>query len=383
MLRGLTTDFQAAGHEVTVLLDSRIAALNPPINAEQVVQIAFSGEADSSMETAAETADAAYVIAPEPDHVLQSIVECIETTGTLSLNCQSSAIEKAADKAGLSNRANRLGLCFPKTITFKANKSTQQITRAVKELDFPIIIKPANGAGCNGVRVLQRETQVANEVCKIKAETASATIIAQEFVEGTPVSVSLICTGEEALPVSLNLQDVALAPPDASSRYNGGLVPFEHPLQNAAFAASKCLSESFRKLRGYVGVDMVLTGDNAFVIEINPRLTTSYVGLRKTLNFNVAQAIINSVLKGELPLNPQNRGYACFSKVQVSNVANFDLGKNRAFTEVISPPFLLKGENSGCALLQTLGNTSDEVSLQMHEAKRQLQQIFLQEIPHW
>ena len=47
---------------------------------------------------------------------------------------------------------------------------------------------------------------------------------------------------------------------------------------------------------GYVGVDLVL-GDNADgngdrVIEINPRLTTSYVGLRAAAQANLAAAML-------------------------------------------------------------------------------------------
>ena len=38
--------------------------------------------------------------------------------------------------------------------------------------------------------------------------------------------------------------------------------------------------ESFSGLRGYVGVDVVLGQDKLYVVDVNPRLTTSYVGLR-------------------------------------------------------------------------------------------------------
>ena len=380
MLRGFTEDFHAAEHEVTVLLDSRIAALHSPLRADHVVQIAASGEADPSMEKAAETADAAYVIAPEPNHVLQSIVECMETTGTLSLNCQSSGIEQVSDKAALAERVNRLGLNFPKTTTFSAYDSSEEIARNIRrELTFPIVIKPANGAGCGGLSLIQNEKQIAGAVRKVKAETASAGVTVQEYIEGTPVSVSLIGTGGEALPVSLNLQYITLAPPDGVSSYNGGLVPFAHPLRSEAFAAAKRLIEFFGNLRGYVGVDMVLTEDKAFVMEVNPRLTTSYVGLRKTANFNVAQAIANSVLKGELPKDPQHCGFACFSKIPASAAAILDWNKARPEAEVVTPPFQIAGEDYGFALIQSMGKTANEASLRLHEAKKHLHQIMLPE----
>jgi predicted ATP-grasp superfamily ATP-dependent carboligase len=49
-------------------------------------------------------------------------------------------------------------------------------------------------------------------------------------------------------------------------------------------------------LRGYVGVDLVLgdaaDGSRDWVIEVNPRLTTSYVGLRALARTNLADALL-------------------------------------------------------------------------------------------
>jgi predicted ATP-grasp superfamily ATP-dependent carboligase len=47
---------------------------------------------------------------------------------------------------------------------------------------------------------------------------------------------------------------------------------------------------------GYLGVDIVLgaapNGDDDVVIEINPRLTTSYIGLRAACHQNLAEAML-------------------------------------------------------------------------------------------
>ena len=86
-----------------------------------------------------------------------------------------------------------------------------------------------------------------------------------------------------------------------TSSYEGGVVPFDHPLKQEAFAVAEKVVESISGLRGYVGVDLVLTQDKPFVVDVNPRLTTSYVGLRKVAGFNVAEALVNAVLNGKLP----------------------------------------------------------------------------------
>jgi predicted ATP-grasp superfamily ATP-dependent carboligase len=57
-------------------------------------------------------------------------------------------------------------------------------------------------------------------------------------------------------------------------------------------------------LCGYVGVDLVLGRDGESedtVIEINPRLTTSYVGLRAASRGNLAQAMLDAAI-GRQPI---------------------------------------------------------------------------------
>ena len=73
---------------------------------------------------------------------------------------------------------------------------------------------------------------------------------------------------------------------------------------------------AFSGLRGYVGVDLVLAEDKPFVVDVNPRLTTSYVGLSRVAGFNVAEAIVNAVVNGKLPKASELKGYAYFSKVE-------------------------------------------------------------------
>ena len=58
--------------------------------------------------------------------------------------------------------------------------------------------------------------------------------------------------------------------------------------------------------RGYVGVDLVLGDDESgagdAVIEINPRLTTSYVGLRKLVRENLAAAMLAAAMGEDIAL---------------------------------------------------------------------------------
>ncbi len=371
MLRTLISDFKAGGHYVTTLLDSRLAKLNPPIGADCVVPVFSSREAKVAIRKISESADAAYIIAPETDQVLQSLVESTEQTGAASLNCPPSTIEKVADKDVLHDSLKKLRLPSPETIMFSVLDDVTEIKATINgRLNFPLIFKPLNGVSCCGLSVVRHEDQVASAVGKITRESSSKNFVAQELINGVAASVCLISTGSEALSISLNKQYVTIGAPEASSSYDGGLVPFDNPLKPEAFAITEKIVKSFQDLRGYVGVDLVLTEKEIVAVEINPRLTTSYVGLRRVVTFNPAQAIINAVLKRELPTNIQNCGYAYFSKIEIPNPTIDALQKTYKMNELVSPPFPVSGNDTACALISSHSATLKETMLRFSEAKK-------------
>jgi hypothetical protein len=46
-------------------------------------------------------------------------------------------------------------------------------------------------------------------------------------------------------------------------------------------------------LRGYIGFDLICTANGPLLVEINPRLTTSYIGYRELATANLAEWIVN------------------------------------------------------------------------------------------
>ena len=168
-------------------------------------------------------------------------------------------------------------------------------------LVIPLVLKPVDGVGCGGLSIIKEEVQVKKAIEKVKADSNATRFVVQQFIDGEPASVSLLSNDKKAMALSLNKQSITLAEPNETSSYDGGCVPFNHPLKQEALSLAEKVVESFSGLRGYVGVDLVLGKDEPYVVDVNPRLTTSYVGLSKVANFNVAEALINSVIKGQLP----------------------------------------------------------------------------------
>jgi predicted ATP-grasp superfamily ATP-dependent carboligase len=83
---------------------------------------------------------------------------------------------------------------------------------------------------------------------------------------------------------------------EASFAYHGGaLIEDDDLVQRAVRLGSRAL-QAMPLTTGYVGVDLVLgpadDGCEDRVLEINPRLTTSYIGLRHRTQDNLAAAMI-------------------------------------------------------------------------------------------
>ena len=373
MLREIVADYTEAGHEVTVLLDARIARLHPPLEVFCVLPIYFSKESERFLKNIATINDATYIIAPETGQTLQLIVELAEQTGKISLNCESKAIKTVADKAALYEDLQKKGFRTPKTLVLNSSDSLAQVKLAInREFRYPVIIKPVDGVGCGGLSIIKEEAHVKKAIEKVKADSNAPHFVVQQFIEGEPASVSLLCNGKKALALSLNRQSITLAETNEPSSYDGGCVPFNHPLKQESLSLAEEVVESFSGLRGYVGVDLVLAKNGPYVVDVNPRLTTSYVGLSKVANFNVAEASINSVINGQLPFKHENRGFACFSKIETHISSAIIFQKAAQSYNIISPPFPLGKKTKSYSLVIGEGESLDKAKLDLEEAKKNL-----------
>jgi formate-dependent phosphoribosylglycinamide formyltransferase (GAR transformylase) len=135
---------------------------------------------------------------------------------------------------------------------------------------------------------------------------------------------------------------------------------------------AKRVVKSISGLQGYVGVDFVLTKEAAVIVEVNPRLTTSYVGLRRVVNFNPAQAVVSAVLKRKVPEYHKSCGCTYFSKVETPNPTVDALEKTYRIDEVVSPPFPISDVAAASGLLVAYGATLNEASSAFREAKKRV-----------
>jgi len=116
-----------------------------------------------------------------------------------------------------------------------------------------------------------------------------------------PVSVALLCGPQGLTTLAPCIQ---LLSDNGRFRYLGVEILMVPALAERARKLAAEAVASLPQPRGYLGVDLVLgpgaNGDTDFVIEINPRLTTSYVGLRAACECNLADAML-AIARGQAP----------------------------------------------------------------------------------
>jgi len=235
------------------------------------------------------------VIAPESDGILAEFADALRLAGQRSLGSSVEAIRLTSDKLRLAGHWREHGVPTPATTEREPTPCEA----------FPVVWKPRGGCGSTATFLLNSPFDVASAKANRDAEHHSGPMILQEFVAGRAASVAFLCGPAGNVPLMPTFQILS---DDGRFKYLGGELPIPPDLRARAIHLARRSIECVPGLLGYVGVDLILgeaedaaDGSRDFAIEINPRLTTSYVGLRAIADFNLAHAILCAVTKNALP----------------------------------------------------------------------------------
>ena len=300
MLTALIADLAAIdGHQIVTTVDPRFS-LSVPAGVEVVT---VKGTRGTFLNTLLSSVDAAWLVAPETDRCLERLTARAERKGIALLGCGSAAIRRASDKAALPRLLARVGVPHPETRVIDPSRENWKVDVkiAARELGYPIVVKPVRGAGCEGVSLARDARALRQAIARARQADGRARLVLQRYVRGVAASVSLVADGRRAVALTTNAQSMRIE--GTSSRpfaYCGGATPLDHALARQAAEEAVRTCEAIPGLRGYIGVDLVLTSSEAVVIEVNPRLTTAYLGVRAALEDNVAAMAI-AACAGRLP----------------------------------------------------------------------------------
>jgi predicted ATP-grasp superfamily ATP-dependent carboligase len=280
MVRTLVADLAARpGVELLTIRDARLAPL-PGVEALSV------GAGDDPRELVAHgigIADAVWPIAPETDHALEALTLEVLRRGRILLGCRPEAVRIAASKRQTVATLTRAGIAAVPTFA-AADPLPDRSGRWVT--------KPDDGAGAEAVRLAEDRRTVTRRLC-----TDPGRLVAQPWLEGRPISLSLLCHDGHSRLICINHQRVQTV--GESVRLVGIAVNAVSDPAGELAALGGRIAAALPGLWGYVGVDLILTPDGPVVLEVNPRLTTSYCGVGPALDLSVAALVLDLLEQGD------------------------------------------------------------------------------------
>ncbi len=275
-------------------------------------------------------ADFTWVIAPECDDILGRRISDLEVTEAAALNGSVEAVRLCSDKLLLAEWLADRGIPTPRTMAAARTASVSAsgwsggTPGEESSLPWPIVVKPRDGAGSQSTFVVSGPGVLPSPLlgwetvaALMQAEPWPSGWIVQPFVAGRAITMAAIVRGQEDFEL-LPAGEQHLSS-DGRLSYRGGTIPAPGcPTEEVESLVSSVI-RTLPGLRGWVGFDLLLPEAPSrppLLIEINPRLTTSYIGYRALLSENLAGRIVDGGLRGSPPATPLSRGGNRVEKVR-------------------------------------------------------------------
>ena len=275
MLEGVLQELSAIPEVAVSVAASPPAASQINLSDADVQEVSAPG-ADLTVEALlqlSEEYDAVIPIAPESDGMLTRTVGSLRAAGRRVLAPSARTIAIGSDKWKTWQTLSGHG------IPLVASHLPQDVTT-----NGDWLLKPRDGTGGEGIVPFQPGYEPARPG------------IVQPRLQGTSHSVSIIGTGNSAAPLVLLPADQIINWDCGQPRYHAGSVPSEtiNPIESQAIAVavSKCLGHAV----GYLNIDLFLSQSGGLqVMEINPRISSTYVAYRRLARFNIMEALLSAV----------------------------------------------------------------------------------------
>jgi predicted ATP-grasp superfamily ATP-dependent carboligase len=282
MVRALLRDLAAVpGIELVTLRDWRLPPPSLPVECRLARDPA---QWSAAFEEAVCSTDATWPIAPETGGVLLSLTERVLRAGRGLLGSRPDAVRVAASKHATACRLAAAGIA---TIPTFIGTAPADIAAA------GWVAKPDDGCGCEDTYLF---AALPGARAWVERQCAAGRFVLQPFVPGEAASLSILAAEGRAWLLSVNHQRIERR--DAALRFTGTIVNAIADPDRRYQRLAERICAALPGLWGHFGVDLVLTDSGPVVVEINPRLTTSYAGLHDAIGVNPA-ALVLRLLNGD------------------------------------------------------------------------------------
>ncbi len=234
--------------------------------------------------------DAVWPIAPESNGILANIAELTLSQGKILLLSSVEAVAICTDKMQTHRHLSAHNI--PAVPTFALNHAGL--------LSYPQVIKPIDGVGCQGAMLIETAQEFQTAVSSF---ANLADYIIQPYCAGQAVSLSCLFKNGQAWILCCNQQQIEIS--HKAFHLHGCRVNISSRYKVYYQLLVEKIAHALPGLWGYVGIDLIETDNQGpLLLEINPRLTTSFIGIQAATGINLAEQVLR-LLDGEVEILPE------------------------------------------------------------------------------
>ena len=298
MLRSIAEDFKNLGYKIITQIDQRILHLAKYLSVDQFYPVDSNNKFNDVFSRCIDMVDICFIIAPEFSNILYNLTRIAYDLNKTIISIGLEGIKLGASKIATYNYFKNNEVKTPKTFlipSLNGKFDLNFIYTQFEKYNFPVIIKPDDGVGAESIYFFPDIDGVANFFANPYLDfDFNRKYILQEYIYGDDYSVSIINkplkNNQKNVNtiLSINSQKIKYKNCLGKALYEGGYTPV--PRFNFLKKKLKKLLNKIdlSNFDGYLGIDFILTKENEiYFIEINPRLTTSYIGIRKIYSQNI------------------------------------------------------------------------------------------------
>lgn len=294
MLQALLDDLKSLPNLPVLLpLDDRCRNVSLPRNTE-VVPVAQTDDIQQILTDLIPQAGLVWLIAPESDGILEGLARLVTAQQKILLLSQPETLAICANKLSTYRCLLANGIPAVETLSLAG----------LHQAPFPAcVIKPIDGVGCEGSLIVDDPAYYPAAIANLLNRES---LLVQPLQVGQVLSLSCLFKQGRGWLLCCNRQLVEVRQNRFSLR--SCLVNAAHPQLALYQELVDRVAAAMPGLWGYIGIDIIETPDQGpLVLEINPRLTTSYAGIRRATGINVVEQVLR-LLDGD--------PYLCFSDNQ-------------------------------------------------------------------
>ncbi|HAF01577.1 MAG TPA: hypothetical protein DCO68_11255 [Methylophilaceae bacterium] len=260
-----------------------------PHHALQSIQIDEKTDVWLLWESLIDQVDAVWWVAPETNDILYRLTQLTVLKNKRVIGSGVDAIAITSKKDLTAHTLSESGIPSIPATRYQSWHDSQYCRW---------LVKPNDGAGCEDTYLFELPEQV-HQWFESNPEKQLSYVI-QPWIEGVAASMSVLAYENTVEVLSCNEQLIVFKAEGTKKKlsYAGSRVNHMVDYSQAFIDLARQIQQSIPDLQGYYGVDVVIHPENLqsmTVVEINPRLTTSYVRLKEAMNTNPAQLILDAL----------------------------------------------------------------------------------------